>query len=325
MSTKSPPQLSHNDDGDAGAISSGTSSRRHPARLRVQESKAPANKGMQPTAANDAPRLMPGPFGRVVPKMDDRSVMTDHEKIQEMVRLKDQAPIAIEPARTALLIIDVQRYFARPDYPFAQVIGKLMPGATDGYFNRVRSRVLPNIEQLQHYFRSHHLPVVFCGAGSYLLDGQDLPEWLRGFDELGIQLLGCRVTPPVGTPSWQFEDRVAPLPGELVLNKTSSGPLASTKLDQILHNMGINSLVVCGLTTAVCVTQTARETADRGFRVIVVEDACTEMSEEMHRAALFAFSYVFGRVRTTADVVKLLANAIAEPQHARDARKDARA
>ena len=107
-------------------------------------------------------------------------------------------------------------------------------------------------------------------------------------------------------PSWQIEDSVAPLPGEMVLNKTSSGPLSSTKLDQILHNLGVNSLVVCGLTTAVCVTQTARETADRGFRVIVAEDACTEMSEEMHQAALLTFSYVFGRVRRTEEVVEII-------------------
>ena len=93
------------------------------------------------------------------------------------------------------------------------------------------------------------------------------------------------------------------MPGEIVVNKTSSGALASTKLDQTLHNLGVNSLVVCGLTTAVCVTQTAREAADRGFRVVVAEDACTEMSIELHKAALLAFSWVFGRVRPTADIV----------------------
>jgi nicotinamidase-related amidase len=63
-------------------------------------------------------------------------------------------------------------------------------------------------------------------------------------------------------------------------------------------------LVVCGLTTAVCVTQTAREFADRGFRVLVAEDACTEMSEEMHRAALFNFSYAFGRVKSTDETIR---------------------
>ena len=79
-----------------------------------------------------------------------------------------------------------------------------------------------------------------------------------------------------------MENAVAPRPGELVLNKTSRGALSSTKLDQILHNLGVNSLAICGLTTAICVAQTARETADRGFRVVMVQDACTELSEETH-------------------------------------------
>ena len=180
-----------------------------------------------------------------------------------------------------------------------------MPGATDGYFERVKATVLGNIQRLQGAFRSRGLPVIFLGAGCCLGDGRDLPEWMRDFDQLGLILLGRRVCPPVNDPSWQIDDSVAPLPGEMVLNKTSSGPLNSTKLDQTLHNLGVNSLVVCGLTTGVCVTQTARETADRGFRVMVAEDACTEMSVEMHQAALLTFSYVFGRVRRTEEIVNL--------------------
>jgi len=246
--------------------------------------------------------------------------MTEHEKIQEIIRLKDQAPITIDPLKSALLIVDVQRYFARPDYPFAQTFEKQVPGATAGYFERVKSTVLPNIQRLQGVFRSRDLPIIYFGSGSYLEDGRDLPEWLRDFNQLSLMLLGQRAIPTVTDPSWQIDERISPLPGELVLNKTSSGPLNSTKLDQTLHNLGVNSLVVCGLTTAVCVTQTARETADRGFRVIVVEDACTEMSEEMHQAALLTFSYVFGRVRRTEEVVKLFstAKAKAEPGAAPD-------
>jgi nicotinamidase-related amidase len=235
--------------------------------------------------------------------------MTDHEKILQLVQQKAQAPLALEPAKSALLIIDVQRYFAGPDYPFGRVFDKLVPGAADGYFNRVRTAVLPNIKRLQDCFRSNHRPVIFCGAGSYLPDGRDLPGFMRDWDQVGSQLLGCRIHPSMADPSWQFEDSVAPLAGEMVLNKTSSGPLNSTKLDQLLHNLGINSLVVCGLTTAVCVTQTARELADRDFRVLVPEDACTEMSEEMHRSALFAFSYAFGRVKTTDETVRFFADA----------------
>lgn len=180
--------------------------------------------------------------------------------------------------------------------------------ATDGYFQRVRT-VLPKIQELQQCFRSRRLPVVFCVFGSYTGDGKDLPCWLKDFDQLGLQLLGRCPNPSVNDPSWQVEDAVAPRPGELVLNKTSSGALSSTKLDQILHNLGVNSLAVCGLTTAICVAQTARETADRGFRVVMVQDACTELSEEMHQAALLSFSHVFGQVRNTQEVTTFLASA----------------
>ena len=66
---------------------------------------------------------------------------------------------------------------------------------------------------------------------------------------------------------------------------------------------------MCGLTTAVCVGLTARQTADRGFRVVMVSDACTEMSEEMHEASLLSFSHVFGQVRSTEQLTRFLASA----------------
>jgi len=232
--------------------------------------------------------------------------MSDHEKVQGLSRIKERAPVALEPEKSALLVVDVQRFFSAPDSPFAQIFEKLVPGATGGYFGRVESTVLPNIGRLQECFRARGLPVIFCCFGSFLGDGRDLPQWLKDFDHLGLGLLGRRINPAVNDSDWQVDGRVAPRPGERVLNKNTSGPLNSTKLDQVLHNAGINSLVVCGLTTAVCVTQTARELADRGFRVLVAEDACTEMSEEMHRMALFNFSFVFGRVRSTGEVVELI-------------------
>ncbi|HLI83271.1 MAG TPA: isochorismatase family cysteine hydrolase [Bryobacteraceae bacterium] len=235
--------------------------------------------------------------------------MTEHERIEEIVRIKDEAPLPLDPGRAALIVVDVQRYFARPEYPFAQVIEKLMPGATSGYFERVNSTVIGNIQRLLALFRSRQLPVIYLGVGRYLEDGRDLPAWMRDFDQTGLAVLGERVHPPVNDASWQIDDRVAPISGEIVVNKTSSGALASTKLDQTLHNLGVNSLVVCGLTTAVCVTQTARETADRGFRVAIAGDACTEMSVELHQAALLAFGWVFGRVRPAADIVRFFSAA----------------
>ena len=232
--------------------------------------------------------------------------MNEHEKILEVIRLKDEAPLDFDAQRSALLVIDAQRYFVEPDHPFAQTLERLVPGATAGYFERVRGRVVPNIGRLLEAFRAAGRPVVFTGTGSYTEDGGELPQWLRDFDRLGLALVGERVWPRASDPAWQIDDAVAPRPGEIVLHKTTSGPVNSTRLDQLLHNMGVTSLVVAGLTTDVCVTQTARETADRGFRVVVAEDACTTLSEEMHTAALLAFSLAFGRVRPTADVLALV-------------------
>jgi nicotinamidase-related amidase len=235
--------------------------------------------------------------------------MSEHDKVLELIRIKDQAPLSLDPGKVALLVIDVQRYFVSPDYPFAQAFERLVPGATDGYFQRVNSTVLPNIKRLQAHFRSQQSPIIYTGTGTCTGDGRDLAQWLKDFDQLGLAVLGERIWPAINDPSWQIDDAVAPLPGELVLSKTSSGPLNSTKLDQTLHNLGIESLIVTGLTTDVCVSQTARETADRGFQVIVAEDACTTLSEEMHRSALQCFQIAFGRVKKTDEVLGLLTSA----------------
>jgi nicotinamidase-related amidase len=232
--------------------------------------------------------------------------VNEHDKIMEIIRLKDEAPLDFDARRSALLVIDMQRYFVGPDHPFAQALERLVPGSTEGYFRRVRERVVPNIRRLLEAFRAEGRHVVFTGTGTHTDDGRELPPWLKGFDQLGLALLGGRVWPHASDASWQIAEAVAPRAGEFVLHKTSSGPLASTGLEQLLHNLGVTSLVVAGLTTDVCVTQTARETADRGFRVVVAGDACTTLSEEMHAAALLAFSLAFGRVRKTEEVMALL-------------------
>ena len=118
--------------------------------------------------------------------------MTDHEKVRELILAKlakEQAPIALDPTKSALLIVDMQHFFASPESRFAEVFGRVAPGMMDGYFDRVRSAVLPNVQRLQQCFRSKERPVIFCSFGSFLSDGQDLPAWLQDFDQLS--LAGC--------------------------------------------------------------------------------------------------------------------------------------
>jgi nicotinamidase-related amidase len=232
--------------------------------------------------------------------------VSEHDDVLAIIRQKNAAPFELTPSRTALLIIDVQRYFVHPDHAFGQVFEALKPGVTAGYFRRVREQVLPNLQRLLMRFRTLGLPVFFTATGTHTGDGRDLPGWLRELDQLGLMVLGRRVWPPVGDPSWQVDDAVAPAAGEPVLVKCSSGPVASTRLDQTLRHLGVDTVVVTGLTTDVCASQTARELADRGFTTILVDDACTTLSDEMHRAAVVCYNIAFGRVRTTEEVLGLL-------------------
>src|SRR5262249_27315958 len=152
-----------------------------------------------------------------------------------------------------------------PHYPLMQTFEKLVPGVTAGYCERMNNMVIPCINRLQSCFRALQLPLIYTAIGSCFPNGQDLNRMWKDLDRLSLSVVGQRMFPAVATPSWQIDDSVAPLPGEIVLNKTSSGTLNSTMLDQTLRNMEIESLIVCGVTTDVCVETTARDAADRGF------------------------------------------------------------
>jgi nicotinamidase-related amidase len=94
----------------------------------------------------------------------------------------------------------------------------------------------------------------------------------------------------------------------VTISKTSSSPFSSTAIDQILQNLGIRNLIACGVATSSCVQMTVRDAADRNYGVLVVHDACTAVSEEMHHAALLAMEGFMGlvRLRSTDEVVHLL-------------------
>lgn len=209
---------------------------------------------------------------------------------------------ALTAARTALIVVDLQRYFVHPDYPFGKWVSEMVPGGIDNYFRRVRDFVIPNVQRLLERARQRQLFIVFTEAGSIRPDGADLPGWMRRH----IAISGAAVYPPFSDPSCRVDDSVAPRPGELIVQKTTSGPLNSTKLDQTLRVLGIDTVIVSGVVTDVCVAQTAREFGDRDFDAIVVEDACASTDDARHRAALETIAYTFGFVESTEQVLARL-------------------
>jgi nicotinamidase-related amidase len=235
-----------------------------------------------------------------------QEAVKEHERISAIINAKNQNPIALDPRTTALVVVDMQRYFTQPSFPFTEVFNKLSPGACSGYLRRVREVVIPNIQKLLVCCRAQGARVVFTAIGTEAGDGADLPYWIRSFEDVGLAMIGKRVWPPVDDPSWQIDEALKPQAGEPVLSKYSAGTFATTGLEQRLRNQGIEAVLVTGVASDVCVTTTAREAADRGFKTIMVSDACTTLSEQMHAASLQTFNIAFGWIRSADEVVALL-------------------
>ncbi len=231
---------------------------------------------------------------------------SDHEAVLGVIAQKASTPIELPGAATALIVVDMQRAFVQPDGRFPKLMSVLAPGAIDQYREGIRTSVVPNAQRLIAAFRAAGLPIAFTGAGTRTGDGKDLAGWLRGFDDVSRQVIGSPVWPSVEDFDWGMDASVAEREGEMVVEKTTADPFISTDLAERLRTRGVTTVVVCGLTTDVCVAATARGAADRDFSTIVAEDACATLSEQLHRASLDIIGLAFGRVATTDEIVARL-------------------
>jgi nicotinamidase-related amidase len=107
----------------------------------------------------------------------------------------------------------------------------------------------------------------------------------------------------VGSRDHEILDELKPVPGEHVLRKTTVGAFASTAIDSLMRSLGVDQLYMVGVSTNMCVETTAREAADRGYQVTLVEDACATTFEDLHHVTLRNFQRLFGRVAATDQVL----------------------
>lgn len=206
-------------------------------------------------------------------------------------------PVSIQLEKTALVVIDMQRDFLERG-GFGESLGNDV--------SLLVSAVAPCRALLDRARRSRVL-VVHAREG-HRPDLSDAPpaKIQRGAPSTRIGDPGPMGRILVrGEPGHAIIPELSPLPGEPVVDKPGKGAFYATDLQSILQNRGIESLIVCGVTTEVCVHTTVREANDRGYRCIVPSDACASYFPEFHEVALRMISAqggIFGWVSSSKQI-----------------------
>jgi len=205
----------------------------------------------------------------------------------------------LDPATTALVVIDMQRDFLEPG-GFGELLGNdvgLLAGV---------------VEPLRHVLaaaRATELTIIHTREG-HRPDLSDCPpaKLARGGLTVGIGDPGPKGRVLVrGEHGHDIIDELAPAPGEIVLDKPGKGAFYATDLELLLRNRGIERLVVTGVTTEVCVHTTVREANDRGFECLVLADCVGSYFPEFHEVGLRMIAAQGGIFGWVADSVDLLA------------------
>lgn len=201
---------------------------------------------------------------------------------------------ALDPARLALLIIDVQNAYVNPRYGIlakADQVG--VPREAIGYYRERLPLIIANIGRLQRAFRSQNFQVIFFKIESATSDGRD-----RGVHHTR---LGIEIKP--GSNEAQIVKDLEPQHGDIVIGKTVSSPFNGTNIDFVLRSMRLDQLIITGVVTNGCVETTVRDAADRGYEVILVEDACAAMTREIHENSVAILRDDFANVRSTDELL----------------------
>lgn len=214
--------------------------------------------------------------------------------------LTEYPPMVIDRSKTALLLIDMQKEFILRD------AGEAVRFKESGewehwvpFHDRLDEITVPACRRLLDYFRKNHMCVTFGRIASLLANGADRCRIQKqpGWNDILL---------PVNSEMTQMIDELAPLPEEIVVNKTTDSVVAGTNYVTLLRNMGIETVFVGGIVTDQCVASSVRGLADAGFQVICVEDACAAGNMEQHDAELKIMNCLYCNVLSIDQAIELL-------------------
>jgi biuret amidohydrolase len=187
-------------------------------------------------------------------------------------------PLQIDISRSALVIIDMQRDFLEPG-GFGAALGNdvsLLKAAVEPIRNVLNAARETGL--LVIHTREGHRPDL-ADAPPLKVDRGDPKTRIGAPGPMGRILVR-------GEPGHDIIPELYPVAGEPVIDKPGKGAFYQTDLELMLKNRGIETLLVCGVTTEVCVNTTIREANDRGFRCIALSDGCASYFPDFHAAGL---------------------------------------
>jgi nicotinamidase-related amidase len=198
-------------------------------------------------------------------------------------------------AQPALLIVDMQNDFVRVGAPME------VPQARD---------TISQHQQLIQHFHKSRLPIVY----TRFLAGRSRRLLWEFSPKLAPPILAChaghkRLYDDIHKTLECIEiiDELAPRPDDIVVDKLGYGAFHGTTLDDTLRQRGVESLIVTGTVTQICVEETAREAFHYGYKTTLVSDAVSSYLPDLHAATLKNFGLKFGWVSTTNEVLQALA------------------
>ncbi len=218
-------------------------------------------------------------------------------------------PLSVDLARTALVIIDMQRDFLEPG-GFGEMLGNdvsLLAAAIAPCRKMLEAARKAGL--LIIHTREGHRPDL-SDAPPVKLEKGNARQCIGAPGPMGRILVR-------GEPGHDIIPELYPVAGEPVIDKPGKGAFYQTDLELMLRNRGIDNLLVCGVTTEVCVNTTVREANDRGFRCVVLGDCCASYFPEFHDMGLKmikAQGGIFGWVSDSDKAMAMFAGAPAAPQ-----------
>jgi ureidoacrylate peracid hydrolase len=191
----------------------------------------------------------------------------------------------LEPSKTAVIVVDVQNDFCHPDGAMAR----------RGFSVEACAEMIPRLQRLLDGAHAYGASVIFIQTIHTRWTDSD--PWLYRSDDRK-RLDTCR------EGSWGAEFyRVAPGPNDPVVVKHRYSAFVNTRLESILHTLRIETLVMTGVATNVCVESTARDGFQRDYNIVFLDDCSATYDRALHDATLTNIRNHFGTVAKADDVL----------------------